>query len=292
MDWGEWPHRETDWLPVMSAATPGADAWLIQPPTTSLSSSSHSQRGERSSTQMPATTGVPRETLHPTGIPQPTGNENANMSQNHLTYPLLFRAATEVPRFHVQYRWWEDEAKTVLWTFDIREISLVIRFSLLSDTNLPRTVLQSRNASTIDTFLSNFLQPFELALLPTYSHVHKVEEILRRCQGPGPLPFNVSWSWFPAQARRESDPSVIVTEIEAESRLQFKEVPFEGWVRCALGYSAPEVDWFLLQHNVFYMMLSTYLQTYPGEINKYREVEKVRPEEPGREHVGRLSNNS
>jgi hypothetical protein len=228
--------------------------------------------GEQSSTEMPTSTSV---ALDSTAVPPPTGDGNT-----HLTFPLLFRAASEVPRFHVQYRWWEDEARTVLYTFDIREISLVIRFALLSDSNLPRTVLQSRNESTIDTFLSNFLQQYELALVPTYPHMQKVEEILRRSHGPGPLPFSVSWSWFPAQARRESDPLAIATAIEAESRLQFKEVPFEGWVRCALGHAAPEVDWFLLQHDVFYMMLSSYLHTYPREIKKYREVEKVRHDEP------------
>lgn len=193
--------------------------------------------------------------------------------QYSVTYPLLFCASSEVPRFFVPYRWWEDEATTVLWTFDIREISLVIQFGLFSDSNLPRTVLQSRNASTIDGFLSTFLQPYEVTFLPNFSHVQKVEEILRRSQPS--MPPSISWSWFPMQARQETDSLAIATRINAESHLQFKVVPFEEWVRCALGYPAPAVDTFLLQHNAFYIHLCNYLEMYTDEVDKYREVEKV-----------------
>jgi hypothetical protein len=193
--------------------------------------------------------------------------------QYSVTYPLLFRASSEVPRFFVPYRWWEDEATTVLWTFDIRDISLVIQFGLFGDSNIPRTVLQSRNASTIDNFLSTFLQPYEIPFLPTFSHVQKVEEILRRSQSS--TPCSIAWSWFPAQARQETDPLAIALTINAESHLQFKVVPFEEWVRCALGYPAPAVDAFLLQHNALYIHLSNYLEMYTTEVDKYREVEKV-----------------
>jgi hypothetical protein len=88
-------------------------------------------------------------------------------------------------------------------------------------------------------------------------------------------PVNVSWSWFPARARLVTDPATVAQEIEAESQLQLRSVPFETWVRYSLGYAAPEVDWFLLQHTVFYIVLFNYLQTYPQEIPKYQQVGKV-----------------
>lgn len=265
-------------------SAPDYDTWAGRPPTTaSLCTTESSFSSSSFPGELHGVESLVQVASASTEVPAYPSSDNllqaadglSSMAQGAVSYPLLFRAADEVPRFFVPYRWWEDEATTVLWTFDIREISLVIQFGLFSDSNLPRTVLQSRNASTIDGFLSTFLQPYELTFLPNFSHVQKVEEILRRSQSS--TPASVSWSWFPAQARQETDPLAIAVRIDAESHLQFKTVPFEEWVRCALGYAAPTVDWFLLQHNAFYIHLSHYLEMYPCEIDKYREVEKVRP---------------
>jgi hypothetical protein len=199
--------------------------------------------------------------------------EDAQIIQTTLNYQPLFRSSLEIPRFHTPYRWWEDEARTVLWSFDIRQIMLVIRFGLFNDGNQPRSALQKRDATFIEKFIEGLLQPYELPYLPSLSHAQRVEEILRRCQVTESA--NVSWSWFPARARLVTDPATVAQEIEAESHLQFRSVPFETWVRYSLGYAAPEVDWFLLQHTVFYIVLFGYLQTYPQEIAKYQQVGKV-----------------
>ncbi|KAL1968038.1 hypothetical protein VTN77DRAFT_2167 [Rasamsonia byssochlamydoides] len=259
-------------------SAPDYDAWAGRPPTTSsLATTASSFSASSFPGELPGaaslTTSAPTDVpLYPSSESLLPGDGHPSMAQGTVTYPLLFRTCSEVPRFYVPYRWWEDEATTVLWTFDIREISLVIQFGLFSDSNLPRTVLQSRNASTIDGFLSTFLQPYEVTFLPNFSHVQKVEEILRRSQSS--TPSSIAWSWFPAQARQETDPLAIAMRIDAESHFQFKAVPFEEWVRCALGYAAPAVDWFLLQHNAFYILLSHYLERYADEVDKYREVEK------------------
>lgn len=185
----------------------------------------------------------------------------------------LFQSSSERPRFYVPYRWWEDEATTVLWTFDIQEIRRVVRFGLFHDENLPRTVLQSRNASTVDDFLIALLEPQERPFISNLSHVQKVEEILRRLK-PSCSP-TIPWSWFPSQANQQTDPREIALKIDAESHLQFKGISFEEWVRYSLGYPAPSVEWFLLQHTAFFIHLSNYLSAYPDEIPKYTEVEKV-----------------
>ncbi|KAL2000457.1 hypothetical protein VTN02DRAFT_3045 [Thermoascus thermophilus] len=184
----------------------------------------------------------------------------------------LFQSSSELPRFFVPYRWWEDEATTVLWTFDIQEIRRVVRFGLFPDENLPRTVLQSRNASTVDDFLIALIEPQEIPFISNLSHVQKVEEILRRFK-TSRFP-TIPWSWFPSQGVPHADPREIASKIDAESHIQFKGISFEEWVRYSLGYPAPSVDWFLLQHSAFYIHLSNYLSAYPDEVGKYSEVEK------------------
>lgn len=263
--------------------TSGDTATTLPPYSSAFDSSSDFLLGDAISTTMttsstaantiPATSNTSSSQLsyEPAG-PGPAV-DNSQIAQTTLNYQPLFHAAAEIPRFHIPYRWWEDEAHTVLWSFDIRQVVLVIRFGLFNDVNQPRAALQQRDATFINKFIESLLQPYELPYLPGLSHAQRIEEILRRCQVPEPV--NVAWSWFPARARLVADPAVVAQEIEAESHLQFRSVPFETWVRYSLGYAAPEVDWFLLQHTVFYIILFGYLQTYPQEIAKYQQVEKV-----------------
>lgn len=203
-------------------------------------------------------------------------NMNMDMTQNSQlqTYPLLFTTASETPSFqHLYQRWWEDDAQTVLWSFDVRQINLVIRFGFFHDSNQPRTILHRRNGNVLETFLNSLLPPYELQFIPTLTQSQKVEEILRRCQAT--MPMNLQWSWYPSQALRGPEPSIIANEIEAESQMHFKAVPFEAWVRCSLGFPAAEADWFFLQHNALYIVLLSHLQAHRYELSKYREVEKV-----------------
>jgi hypothetical protein len=209
------------------------------------------------------------------------GNANANINinmaqtipQHSISYPLLFRTTSEVPRFLVPYRWWEDDARTILWSFDVRQIGLVIRFGLFHDSNQPRAALQRRDSSFLDTFLGTILDSYEIPFIPTLSQTQKIDEILRRSQNT--MSVIPPWSWRPAQTLRGPEAATIAQEIEAESQLHFKAVPFEAWVRCSLGFPAAEVDWFLLQHNALYIILLTHLQAHQYDIFKYREVEKV-----------------
>ncbi|OKL63559.1 hypothetical protein UA08_01929 [Talaromyces atroroseus] len=210
---------------------------------------------------------------HGDGSEHASTNMAQPIAQHSNSYPLLFRTASEIPRFSVPYRWWEDDARTILWSFDVRQISLVIRFSLFHDSNQPRAALQRRDSSFLDTFLATVLQPYELPFIHTLSQTQKIDEILRRSQNT--MSVNPPWSWHPAQDLRGPEPATIAQEIEAESQLHFKAVPFEAWVRCSLGFPAAEVDWFLLQHNALYIILLTHLKAHQYDIIKYRKVEKL-----------------
>ncbi|KAJ5692362.1 hypothetical protein N7462_001785 [Penicillium macrosclerotiorum] len=188
------------------------------------------------------------------------------------SYPSLFQIGAEVPRFAIQYRWWEDEATTVLWAFNIPEIRQVIRFALFRDENSPRNSLLSRNADAIDTFLIALSDPREHQFLGALSHLQRVEEILRRSRIQPPS--TVPWTWCPPPPGHSLDARAIAGAIEAASHFQFGRIVFEEIVRASLGYHAPSIEWFLLQHTSLYIHLLDHLQIYPEEIPLYIEVEK------------------
>lgn len=219
---------------------------------------------------------LPQRVIFSTQIPSETTLDKSRtgmMSEQQFSFPSLFQPASERPRFFVPYRWWEDEATTVLWTFDVQDIGRVIRYGLFNDPNLPRTVLQSRNSNTVDDFLMSLLETEEIPFIANLSHMQKVEEILRRFKTSAPT--LLLWNWFPSQAIYETDPSSIASDIDAESHLLLRTISFEEWVRYSLGYPAPSVEWFLLQHTAFFVHLSNHLHAYPEEAEKYKDVEKV-----------------
>lgn len=206
-------------------------------------------------------------------MPQPTSPHTVTPDSTQSSYPSLFQIGAEFPRFVVPYRWWEDEATTVLWAFNIPEIREVIRYGLFRDENFPRNSLLSRNADTIDAFLVALSDPREYQLLGTLSHLQRVEEILRRSRIQ---PFQpVPWMWFPPQPGHGLSAQEIADAIEAESHHQFRKISFEEIVRASLGYNAVSVEWFLLQHTVLYIYLHNHLQIYPEELPLYIEAEKV-----------------
>jgi hypothetical protein len=202
-----------------------------------------------------------------------TPPQAAQPESTQFSFPSLFQIGAEFPRFVIPYRWWEDEATTVLWAFNIPEIRQVVRYGLFRDENFPRNSLLNRNADTIDTFLVALSDPREHQLLGSLSHVQRVEEILRRSRIPSFQP--VPWMWFPPQPGHSLDAREIAVAIEAESHHQFRKIAFEEIVRASLGYNAVSVEWFLLQHTVLYIYLFNHLQIYPEEIPLYIEAEQV-----------------
>ncbi|KAJ5144479.1 Guanine-nucleotide dissociation stimulator CDC25, partial [Penicillium atrosanguineum] len=111
------------------------------------------------------------------------------------------------------------------------------------------------------------------------SHMQKVEEVLRRSHVPlfQPIP----WSWFPSPPGHSLDAQAIATEIDTQTRFHFSRIAFEDIVCASLGYEAISVEWFLLQHNCFYIHLLEHLQAYPEEIPLYTDVEThLQPRNP------------
>ncbi|KAL4863783.1 hypothetical protein BDV12DRAFT_22373 [Aspergillus spectabilis] len=187
------------------------------------------------------------------------------------SYPSIFRAIDERPRFSVPYRWWEYEAATILFSFDIEEIQRLIRYGLFKDEQLPRETLESRNPDTVDDFLTGLVGPQEKLHLGNLSLVQKVEEIIQRCKSTAP-PL-ISWSWLPTRKDSDLNPLAIAKAIETESHLHFARIPFEALVRYSLGYSSPLVEWFLQQHTAFYALLVDHLNAFPEDLVRYAEVE-------------------
>lgn len=216
------------------------------------------------------------ETGGMTGVPRLRAMDesmSATSMSVQSSYPSLFQSSAEIPPFFVTYRWWEDEATTVLWAFDVEDIKRVIQYGLYRDENLPRSSLQSRNASAVDSFLLTLVQPKERAYIANLSFIQKVEEIIRRCKTN--TPSLVAWSWFPPQVNRDLDPAAIADAIDAESHLHFTRIPFEELVRYSLGYPAIAVEWFLQQHTALYIHLLNYFNTFPEEMVRYTKVEQV-----------------
>ncbi|KAL2831176.1 hypothetical protein BDW59DRAFT_7874 [Aspergillus cavernicola] len=207
--------------------------------------------------------------------PHPLAGESSGIALymfRQPSYPSLFRSNDERSRLNFSYRWWEDEAATILWSFDVEEIKRVIRYGLFPDEQLPRMALQTRSAGAVDSFLAGLVTPQEMVLLANLSHVQKVEEIIQRCKTTSP-PL-ISWGWLPTRIHSELDPPAIAQAIDTESHLHFARISFEELVRHALGYRSGRVEWFLQQHMVFYTHLLDFLNAYPQELIRYADVEK------------------
>lgn len=177
-----------------------------------------------------------------------------------------------MPTLLVTYSWWEDEAKPVLWAFNVPDICGVIRYGLFRDENVARDSLLRRNADNVNAFLVELSDAREHQLLGKLCQMQRAE-ILRRSRI---LPFEeVPWTWYPPQPGHALNASEIAGAIEAESHRQFCRLAFEEIVRASLGYFAGSVKWLLQQHTVLYTQLRNHHHIYPGEIPLYIEAEKV-----------------
>ncbi|EZF70618.1 hypothetical protein H105_07074 [Trichophyton soudanense CBS 452.61] len=176
-----------------------------------------------------------------------------------------------LPQFYVPYRWWEDGASMILWAFDHQDIKRLLRFRLYENDELPRHVLQNRNADVVSGFLASLL-PEEQGMFPLeLSHHDKVEEILELCQ-LRTVPVE-PWRWHPNYSYN-AEPRTIASYIDVESSRQFQAVPFEDWIRYALGYPTESIQWFFSQHKQLHDIVSAHLDLFPGEFDTYVEVER------------------
>ncbi|EEP75598.1 predicted protein [Uncinocarpus reesii 1704] len=191
-------------------------------------------------------------------------------TDSHLSKSAaLFDTELTPPQFHASYRWWEEEALPILWAFNIGDIKRLLQFRLYDDVDFPRKILQNRNTAILTEFIVT-LFPAGRSDLPGLAHHEKVDEILRLCQT---FSFPLPWNWLPSDLDG-IHPITTALEIDTESVLQFKSVPFEDWVRYSLGYPTMSVIWFVEQHRELYNLVSAHLERDPDQIYAYIEVEK------------------
>lgn len=182
------------------------------------------------------------------------------------SYPSLFRASEERPQL-ASFPWWEDQATTTLYSFDIEAFKRVVYYGIFTDEQLPRFVLTERS----EAFTIDLIKPRARALrLEKYQ---RVEEALRQCK-PTFAPV-ISWAWFPTYTDSDKNPLAIAKAIDNESHLHFARIPFEELVRYALNYPYSRVEWFLQQHTTLYAHILDHLSAFPDEVQRYAEVEKV-----------------
>lgn len=182
------------------------------------------------------------------------------------SYPSLFRASEERPRL-ASFPWWEDEATTTLYSFDIEAFKRVVYYGIFTDEQLPRFVLTERS----EAFTIDLIKPRARAL--RLEKQQRVEEALRQCK-PTVAPV-ISWAWFPTYYDSDRNPLAIAKAIDTESHLHFARIPFEELVRYALNYTYSRVEWFLQQHTTLYAHILDHLNAFPDELERYTEVEKV-----------------
>lgn len=182
------------------------------------------------------------------------------------SYPSLFRASEERPRL-ASFPWWEDEATTTLYSFDIEAFKRVVYYGIFTDEQLPWFVLTERS----EAFTIDLVKPRARALrLEKYQ---RVEEALRQCKPTVAPP--ISWAWLPTYNDSDRSPLAIAKAIDTESHLHFARIPFEELVRYALNYPYSRVEWFLKQHTTLYAHILDHLNAFPDEVERYAEVEKV-----------------
>lgn len=190
------------------------------------------------------------------------------------SYVSLFQPSTDVRPYNLDLGYWQSEVKLILSAYDVKAIQRVIRYNLFNHGDLIRNVLRNRNKDTVKGFLGDIVAPEERVFTAELTQDELVEKIIRLSQTTSARYF--TWEWLPSLQGFDSGPQAIAAEIDAESHRQFSSIPFEEWVRYSLGYSVTSVEWFLHQHTNFNKLLSNYLNKFPDEIKKYREVAEVR----------------
>ncbi|KAK2732025.1 hypothetical protein FQN57_002955 [Myotisia sp. PD_48] len=219
-----------------------------------------------------ATNGLPQNAMLVDETEEPITWPESPCSESGWKLPPL-DLEEDLPPFEVRRRTWEDDSVQIFQaSSDASQIQRGIRFELYDDPSLPRKILQRRSPDTISGFLNDLLPEEERQKTVDYSHEDKVDAIIHVCQPRTPVPS--AWSWAPPDPNLVN-PDVTARAINAESCRQFRRVPLREWIRYALGYVSPSVEFFFLQHNQMYELLSARLDDHPEEVHYYLQVEQV-----------------
>ena len=172
--------------------------------------------------------------------------------------------------------WWEDGAKSILRGNDLQDIKLVCRFRIYSDEDLPREILRTRWSSLLNTFFLN-LYGGDRQTVNDLNKDQKVEGILEKL-----VPSLISSDRSDVQEPHEllqEDVSQSALGLNEASSSAFKRIPFSDWVRSARDpYEEVDlVDDFIDWHGSLQDLVECRLRDYPEEMEKYIQLEKVRP---------------
>ncbi|KAI9770955.1 MAG: hypothetical protein M1840_002659 [Geoglossum simile] len=171
--------------------------------------------------------------------------------------------------------WLENETIKILQDDNLGDLKRLFRFRLYQDDSLPRFRLRDRPGDTLDTLL--ILLRSEAGNQEPLSDLdidQKIQGILGLLPQRPPPP-NLVLEWTPQDALYKMDTEGVAAEIDRASYLQFRQVPFESWVRYALGYPKAPVEKFLDQHHILCDQLSCFLLDNPEASEKFSQVEEV-----------------
>lgn len=101
------------------------------------------------------------------------------------------------------------------------------------------------------------------------------QEILEQKKAPLPH-LSAQWNWAPCAVRGDADVVKIATDISIESYSLFSQIPFEDWLKHALGYEVDSVDDLFFQHRYMSVRLCSFLRRNPKELDGFLKVKEVR----------------
>jgi hypothetical protein len=171
--------------------------------------------------------------------------------------------------------WWEAGAEGILRGTDLYAIQLVCRFQTYGSRSDPGSILRTRWAPILDSFLLR-LRPGEGANVVDLDKDQKVEEILKLLL-PSLPPSDHLEDWPPDEVFNEPDTSRAALRLEDASNSNFKKISFSDWAGAARDPEdyVDSVEDFIDWHNGFCELLCERLKSIPGEMDKYAQIEMV-----------------
>ena len=173
--------------------------------------------------------------------------------------------------------WWDVEAERILRGSNLQAIQLLVRFRPYADESLPRSILSKRWTFRLNTFLHHLGLEEDCRTIVDPDVDSKVEEILKRLVSSPTADFQGYWT--PQKAINEPDASRLASGLNEASSIEFQRISYPDLVRQAI-YPDDYVDAvedFIDWHNGLLEQIHGHLKTFPDEIGKYDQVERVSP---------------
>ena len=171
-------------------------------------------------------------------------------------------------------QWWERVLEvTLVREHSIKSLMPVLRFRFL-DADAFGNLLLRCSSDQLNMIHGHLYRPTSEDA-GTFRKLDDAQKIKMLKESMQPDCSAIRLRWVPAEYT-EKGPEDIATAINEESNLLFGKVPFEGWLRHALGYQDASVQELFGQHNILRSRLYQHLSCdHPEERGKYAEVQQV-----------------